>query len=251
MAMEGEKSTQTGSPSNLDEAAPQNPSPIKKLPPKLNFYTAFTNFWLGRSENEKLFATSFGWGMLGRTVITIYDGPSKDDPVLVTSRHKSSKYIITLPSGPGSLSVKHGRPEGDGEDIPLSGGGSGSYGFSMRVGSQSTEGSESPLEDFIWRRSSSDEMKRLSGFTKRGWKLVRDAPPTATADGTGIVDASEIVLVMVKDESFRKKSTQFCFVGRGLAGDLGERWELVAVLSGLLLWWKSYMLELATSSIVV
>ena len=220
----------------------------KKIPSPINFYAGLTKFWLGRHQEEKLFAASFGWGMFGRTCMTLYDGQTTHAPVLITSRHQHGKYILTIPESHNSVSVKSGKPKGEGEDIVLENSKwKNPKSFSIEVGDGTAE--KPHVEQFEWRQTRGEELKLLSGSKgNEGWKLVRlgrqVAQGESSADGSkrafGVTsDGLEVVAVCAHKIAVSMKGAYFCFMNSGLDGSMGERWELAAVLSGLILWYIS------------
>ena len=229
--------------------APTQTCRTRKIPSPINFYTGWSKYWLGRHQDEKIFAASFGWGCFGRSVITLYDGPTKRDPVLVTSRHKGGKYIMTIPDSSSSISVKGGKVKGPGQDIPFHCGGNTSR-FSIKVG----EGLPH-TEDFEWRRTHGEEIKALAPHTCGGWKLVRTSVPPGegAVRGNGVTsDGLEVVAVVARNAGWSKnKSAYVCFMNSGLDGSLGQPWELAATLSGLILWWQNFMASAASAGAAV
>ncbi|CRK24319.1 hypothetical protein BN1723_013262 [Verticillium longisporum] len=79
-----------------------------KFPPRLNVYLSWKSartFHLGTSGEEKLFAVSTSWAVMGmkKPLLTIYDGPEKTDPVLAETSPlnytMNQRSTITLPPG--------------------------------------------------------------------------------------------------------------------------------------------------------
>lgn len=108
------------------------------------------------------------------------------------------------------------------------------------------DGEKGHTEDFEWRNSHGDEIKAVGGRTY-GWKLVRLS--SRTGEGVGSTsDGLEVVAVVAQNATWSmSKSANIAFLGSGLNGNMGERWELAALLSGLLLWYKNYMAQAAAA----
>lgn len=96
-------------------------------------------------------------------------------------------------------------------------------------------------EEFEWRRSRGGEVKDLGGRLSYGWKLVRlasEADHGAVEGERGYAsDGKEVVAVMAHNASLTlTKGCKIEFMGSGLTGVLGERWEIMAVLTAVQLW---------------
>ncbi|RBQ87597.1 hypothetical protein VDGD_07979 [Verticillium dahliae] len=221
-----------------------------KFPPRLNVYLSWNSgrtFHLGTSGEEKLFAVSTSWAVMGmkKPLLTIYDGPEKTDPVLAETSPlnytMSQRSTITLPPGaatnPGTaplvINLKY---EYSLKTIVFS--------FTLAVPPPPSRKGDPPQEEaFEWRSTFGDEVKHLTGGSvfSSGWKLVRLWGPEnrSGAAGPGFAsDGKEIVAVMARSMSASMtKSALFAFMGTGLTGQMGAQWELVALASAIQMWW--------------
>ncbi|CRK15679.1 hypothetical protein BN1708_011522 [Verticillium longisporum] len=153
-----------------------------KFPPRLNVYLSWKSgrtFHLGTSGEEKLFAVSTSWAVMGmnKPLLTIYDGPEKTDPVLAETSPlnytMNQRSTITLPPGaatnPGTaplvINLKY---EYSLKTIVFS--------FTLAVPPPPSRKGDPPQEEaFEWRSTFGDEVKHLTGGSvfSSGWKLVR------------------------------------------------------------------------------
>lgn len=96
-------------------------------------------------------------------------------------------------------------------------------------------------EPYEWRRSNSYAVGGLGG-SSQGWKLVRmsnELPPGGLAvagSGPPSGDGHEVVAVCTNAVMSMTKLWKFSFLGTGLSGALGERWAVMAVMTGLVIW---------------
>lgn len=107
-------------------------------------------------------------------------------------------------------------------------------------GSGNTPGSSSyRAESFEWRRSNSPAVAGLGGRSQ-GWKLVRLSsevlPPPGRSGLTAAGDGHEVVAVCAHAVMSLSKLWKFAFAGTGASGVLGERWAVMAVVTGLMIW---------------
>ncbi|KAF9877226.1 hypothetical protein CkaCkLH20_05492 [Colletotrichum karsti] len=197
---------------------------------------------------------------------SIADGPIYSDPVLAkadgVSRvgHLRSKggntFNITLPPL-GSL------PESEiklGSVMSTLTNGVRNLGFKIDI--------DGKTETFEWRQTRGREVK-LTHRVHEGWKLVRTSrfKPEMGGERKKRVygfssDGAEILAILskkkyVKDKESKEEKTDraawkekkakegprikhgrymFTFMGKGLTGTLGQRWETMAVISGHILW---------------
>lgn len=127
-------------------------------------------------------------------------------------------------------------------------GGSGALAFSFSVEipwPSSTAPNSSEVtwrkEPYEWRRSNSYAVGGLGG-SSQGWKLVRlsnELPPgglTMSGSGPPSGDGHEVVAVCTNAVMSMTKLWKFSFLGTGLSGALGERWAVMAVMTGLVIW---------------
>lgn len=224
----------------------------RKFPPKLISYGKWSSsaFYLGPSENEKLFAASFdsGW-FRSKAPVTIYNGPTHNHPVLssVSPFRGSGKMECTLTvfPTPGSslgepLQIQCGYSSATWKDAR--------YAFTVPVTSK--PGGKDCIQPgtFEWRSTEGDEMKEVcGGRTSRGWKLVRvNGPETGQGGKRGArdhgftSDGTEIVAVSAYHPGWSmSKGLVFAFMGTGLTGQLGAEWEVAAVTTGVLMFFMA------------
>ncbi|KAK6823393.1 hypothetical protein RU639_006021 [Aspergillus parasiticus] len=104
-------------------------------------------------------------------------------------------------------------------------------------------GKDASYEQFEWRSSHGKEIKELAGHTS-GWKLVRLSETVSEAGGSRShramgcsSDGKKIVAVIAHNASWSlSKGFKFAFVGSGLTGVLGERWEIMTLMTAVHLW---------------
>jgi hypothetical protein len=200
-----------------------------RLPVAFNLYYQKSwglKFHLGEHESSPLYCAALPNSWYGDLVM--YNGPNTDSPPLAKARNSGSlgnHTKFTLPP------VAPGRPPLEEE---------------MRASSSLTHekhsfaiptGREGYPQQFEWRHTSSDELKRL-GESSRGWKLV-----WLNRDG------HEEVVAMWADATFHRhmsmtKTARFMFVNRGATGEFGDIWALMAVVSFLRLWQKKMQLTI-------
>ncbi|KAF5858537.1 hypothetical protein ETB97_004280 [Aspergillus alliaceus] len=98
-------------------------------------------------------------------------------------------------------------------------------------------------ERFEWRSSHGKEIKEIGGHSS-GWKLVRLSQTAGEASDSQShramgrsSDGKEIVAVIAHNASLSlSKGFRFAFLGSGLTGILGEKWEIMTVISAMHLW---------------
>lgn len=97
-------------------------------------------------------------------------------------------------------------------------------------------------EEFEWRCSNNDGIRALLDGQSRGWKLVRMTEDVLTANivtPKGVwpksSEGKETVAVCSGNVEGGTKDWVFAFVGTGKSGMLGERWEVMAVMTSLLI----------------
>ncbi|KAJ0161549.1 hypothetical protein CTA2_6028 [Colletotrichum tanaceti] len=216
------------SPRPMPSTSPM-PSPssvARQFPPAFNVYAqSFSRtLLLGEHQNQPFYAMSIHSGLTSSPPIVLHSGPANTCPPLASVEHHSfsARMSMTLPSAP------KGRPGGApivelecNLDFPTS-----SYAFAMGVGPNCER-----LERFEWRPSSGEAIAMLDGRS-RGWKLVRLAQAAGPAGFRG-GDGKEVVAVWTDAGLSMTKVAKFAFTGSGLTGELGERWAIMAVISGL------------------
>ncbi|GMF71951.1 unnamed protein product [Aspergillus oryzae] len=125
--------------------------------------------------------------------------------------------------------------------------------FSITVGGS---GKDASYEQFEWRSSHGKEIKELAGHTS-GWKLVRLSEAVGEAGGSRShramgcsSDGKEIVAGIAHNASWSlSKGFRIAFVGSGLTGVLGERWEIMTLMTAVHLWLIEF--QIATKAIPI
>lgn len=221
-----------------------------KFPPAFNCYLqwAFTRTChLGPSADEKLFAASLRTSLRNQREVIVFDGPSDKDPVLIKMEKKwtSTMYKptkITMPARPDRGERVPYETEMTG--IPFSFDQSTARTFMVEVGGKGTD-MEPRAEEFQWRYSHAEEVKQLAGWGY-GWKLVWLSG--SRSEGAGgrrgerdrgfTSDGHEVVAVLASGKGMTQ-AAKFAFVGTGLTGILGERWEATAVATAIWTWYAN------------
>ncbi|OHE95029.1 hypothetical protein CORC01_09686 [Colletotrichum orchidophilum] len=206
------------------------PQVARQFPPAFNVYSqSFSRtMLLGEHQHQPFYGLSIHSGLSSSPPIVLHSGPSDNFPPLASVEYHSfsSRMSITLPPAP--TRTPGGAPIIELEsktDFPSS-----SYIFAIGVGPNCER-----LEQFEWRTSSGEAIAALGGRS-RGWKLVRLAQSVPQNAGPGAFrggDGNEIVAVWTDAGMSMTKEAKFAFVGSGLTGELGERWAIMAVISGL------------------
>ncbi|KAF4839216.1 hypothetical protein CGCTS75_v000698 [Colletotrichum tropicale] len=222
----------TGSPPPAGSPGPSAPpgQVARQFPPMFNVYSqSFTRtMLLGEHQNQPFYAMSIHSGLSSSPPIVLHSGPSNTHPPLASVEFHSfsSRMSITLPPAPkGSPG---GAPITELEsraDFP-----SYRYVFSMGVGPNCER-----LEQFEWRTSSGEAIGILDGRS-RGHKLVRLSQTVPANALPGVFrggDGKEVVAAWTNAHTSMTKAAKFAFMGSGLTGELGERWAIMAAISGL------------------
>ncbi|KAF9874625.1 hypothetical protein CkaCkLH20_07762 [Colletotrichum karsti] len=216
-------------------------SPYLPFPPSLNVYYQwkFTRtFHLGDSANHKLYALS-AWGEIGSKgpgipCIMLHNGPGAEDPALAvcceeknwTFRSRSIDGVMVLPSV-DAPSKERGtetitellRSETSSRQTGVS------FGYSIEV---AQPGGGLRREDFEWRRIQDKE--KLDGYSN-GFELFRAKPGQG-----GEPDDEVLAVVLFKGMLNVNKPLNFEFKGRSLSGELGDRWAVMAIMTGIRIW---------------
>ncbi|KAJ5608753.1 hypothetical protein N7528_009320 [Penicillium herquei] len=235
--------------SERPEEAQNNP---KKFPVNMKGYFKWDNiststFHIGATKkNSKLFAVStFSNSDSDNPSVTLHDGATHDHPILATftankhRRHKPGIFHIRI--RPDSWYTRETMTtmtphwqEKFRSWKPV-------WSFSAPL---TTDGTQE--ERFDWRSSRGNEVDKIAtGWDTDGWKLVRVNGPNRGRGGPrnqrdfGFTsDGLEIVAVVAHNSSScMAKSLRLAFMGTGLTGELGEVWEIMAVVSALQLWY--------------
>ncbi|KAB8221591.1 hypothetical protein BDV33DRAFT_202329 [Aspergillus novoparasiticus] len=197
-----------------------------KFPPTMNGYIPMKltlEFHLGPSASEKLYSISIDV-QHRRSIQTMSDPYFRAKPVSVTfaSQGELQENSIVEPFE----DVKPGRRMSPTFSIAADG-----------------SGKDASYEQFEWHSSHGKEIKELAGHTS-GWKLVRLSETVSEAGGSRShramgcsSDGKEIVAVIAHNASWSlSKGFKFAFVGSGLTGVLGERWEIMTLMTAVHLW---------------
>lgn len=226
-------------------------SPYRQFPPDMNAYLQWNMnllraFHIGDNSCRKLYTVSTYSGASstgpGIPCLIVHNGPSEKDPALATVREEkgwnmlSRNSIITLPPDPAD--------PGRGETTELMVGEAPNgkpdlvFCFSVEVNAPKGAGGAGGRirEDFEWRRMGQEE---LNGF-KNGYRLFRLRPgqPSSLLGGglSGDHVAEAVAEAMFKSATSVIKPFCMSFLGSGLDGKLGDRWEVLAIITAFRIW---------------
>ncbi|KAK2040672.1 hypothetical protein LZ31DRAFT_557654 [Colletotrichum somersetense] len=213
-------------PSPRPPMPPPPPQVARQFPPAFNVYTqSFSRTMiLGEHQNQPNYAMSLHSGLSSSPPIVLHSGPTNTSPPLASVEYHSFSTRMSIMLPPAPIGSPGGAPVIDLEpkrDFPSS-----SYYFAMGVGPNCER-----LEQFHWRPSSGEAIAMLDGRS-RGWKLIRLAQSAGPGAFKGS-DGKEVVAVWTDAQMSLSKQAKFAFIGSGLTGELGERWAVMAVISGL------------------
>lgn len=145
-----------------------------------------------------------------------------------------------------SLIQVSGRGGGPDLSIRMENDYSNTHPFTMPIHGQETR--------FEWRNTSGGaEIKNLSGGYNWGWKLVRLDGPYSLPGGRSefpegfTSDGKEIVAVAAHPKLF-KKNPEFMFLGSGARGEMGQEFEVVALMGFLRLYDLYVQQQMAASN---
>ncbi|KAI1472365.1 uncharacterized protein F4812DRAFT_408631 [Daldinia caldariorum] len=224
-------------------------------------------FHLGEHAETPLYAVTMHSGWSGKPLLEMHAGPSESDPVVATAGHESrwsSGKRTVIQVFPDPASDPGGPTTSAGESSSGSGSGSGSgspgaakktvhmtqkhswtrlwHELSVEVGT----GKKVRAEDFKWRRTRGEEVKELDKWGQ-GWKLVRLSGTAAGKNATS--DGKEVVAVWTVNGSWSmNKFCKFQFLESGATGVLGDAFALVALVSGLKIWYLEFIESTAASA---
>lgn len=235
----------------FSQLLPQAHTINRQFPPCINLYRldAFPGaiqrrYFLGEHQNPPLYAVGVWSGWNTQASLVLHNGPSDDYPPLATAAFDTfgRRMDVTLPPLPGEAGV---------QPIPVAAPSLMNTTFSFRVevpwpaGPNASGGGGGAVqwrkEAYEWRRSNSLAVSALGG-SSQGWKLVRlskELPPggmTMAGSGPPSGDGFEVVAACTTAVMSLTKLWKFCFLGTGVSGALGERWAVMAVISGLATW---------------
>ncbi|KAE8381556.1 hypothetical protein BDV26DRAFT_255370 [Aspergillus bertholletiae] len=227
-----------------------------KFPPTMNGYFPLKlspQFHLGPTASEKLYTMSIDvQHRKSKQTMILHDGPTDKHPPLASVESdpylRSRPVLVTFAS--------QGELQENSNVEPLEGVKTYkrmSPTFSIPVGAS---GKDAPCEQFQWRSSHGKEIKELAGHTS-GWKLVRLSETVGETGGSRShramgcsSDGKEIVAVIAHNASWSlSKGFRFAFVGSGLTGVMGEKWEIMTVITGVYLWLVEF--QIATRAIPI
>ena len=202
-------------------------------------------FHLGESADQRLYAVSthIGWGRKGRPGIILHNGSTNKDPMLAAAGEEpgwndfSPNSVMMLPPLPGSPQERCTElmRAGVSEKIVH-------FRFSIEVG----HGKKLQREDFVWQTCKGEEAKKLVDEPwECGFKLMRLPDRAAGRSGEGSKEApslpgegQEILAVFAWNRGWSLTNPfRIQFVGSGRRAVMGERWELMVVITALRLWW--------------
>jgi hypothetical protein len=173
---------------------------------------------LGEHQDQPIYALTTHTGWSGNPDVVLHTTTDKKSPPLATAKFRtfSNDTMIVLPPPP------RGGTSRDGELVLHGSTFLRTFSFSFDV-----PGPDSQLraEPFEWRHSKGQDVGQLASVWGTGWKLVRLA-------GQG----KEIVAVCTMGPASLSKTFCFKFLGAGETGALGERWAVMAVISGISIW---------------
>ncbi|ORY64003.1 uncharacterized protein BCR38DRAFT_316269, partial [Pseudomassariella vexata] len=190
--------------------------------------------FLAETKGKPLYAVTRHWGWSSNPPLVLHSGPDPKSPALAAADRSfftwNSKVILKpLPSSPR---------KGDTEKVNVLSPDLACE-FSIHVNAPGEVGGKvgrgTGRERFVWRRSLGLEFQALAGWAW-GWTLFRvNSGGSDAAQSTGdSLGGKEIVAVVAACplDSARSKKAKFEFLGTG-KGELGERWAMIALMSGL------------------
>ncbi|KAL1859476.1 hypothetical protein Daus18300_009621 [Diaporthe australafricana] len=219
----------------------------QQFPPAFNLYRdAFPgqrrSFFLGEHQVAPLYSVTAwsGWAAPSGANLVLHNGPSDDHAPLATVAYDAlgRRMGVNLPPLPGHA------PQPISVQTPTLM--SAKFSFLVEVPWPGLAGAAPGVvtyrkEAFEWRRSNSLAIGGLGGRSQ-GWKLVRlsnELPPggvSVAGSGPPAGDGHEVVAVCTDAVMSMTKLFKFSFLGTGLSGALGERWAVMAVVTGLVIW---------------
>ncbi|ROW05173.1 hypothetical protein VSDG_00593 [Cytospora chrysosperma] len=251
---QGSPTTPNG-PSSSSPTTPQTPAQTfqqilppsrinRQFPPAFNLYrNAFSGraaFSLGEHQTTPIYAVTAWSGWSAQASLVLHNGPSEDHPPLASVAYDSSgrRMDVHLPPLPGRAAAP--------VSVQVPSAVRAKVVFSVEIPWPGPAGAPaSPAsyrrESFEWRRSNSLAISSLGGRSQ-GWKLVRlsnELPPgglTVAGSGPPAGDGHEVVAICAQAVMSMSKLWKFAFTGTGVSGALGERWAVMAVVTGLVIW---------------
>lgn len=238
----------------LPRAAP-NTTINRQFPPTINLYRdAFPGalqrrFFLGQHQHPPLYAVGI-WPQQqpGAATLVLHNGPSDDFPPLATVAMdaRGRRLDVCLPPLQPGDEAEGARAQSVAVTAaPNSFMSSSRFGFRVEVPWSAAGGGGGGAgwrkEAFEWRRTSGgggSVAVGVLGGAAQGWELVRLADERLPGGGGGPPsgDGHEVVAACTTAVMSLTKLWKFCFLGTGVSGALGERWAVMAVVSGLAIW---------------
>lgn len=243
-AIPASPSASTHPPQTFAQLLPRSHTVNRQFPPCINLYRndAFPGaiqrrYSLGEHQHTPLYAVGVWQSWSTQASLVLHNGPSEDYPPLATVAFDAygRRMNVTLPPLPGEVSAQ---PISVTAPTMMSS----TISFRVEVPWPGPNGSvQWRKEAFEWRRSNSLAVSALGG-SAQGWKLVRlskELPPgglTMAGSGPPSGDGFEVVAACTTAVMSLTKLWKFCFLGTGVSGALGERWAVMAVITGLVTW---------------
>lgn len=213
----------------------QQAPPVRRhFPPRFNIYRAGWGlvFTLGEHQHQPLYTVTSHSGWSGNPDVVLHNGPSESAPPMATANKAMWSPDMTVSLPPARI----GEWQAPSVEECVRGDGYGSlrFGFEIDVGNGGQSGAMRPLREvFEWRHTRGPEVCALGGIAS-GYKLVRMSGIRGGGPLAG--DGNEVVAVFSFSGMSLTKSMCFGFMGSGLSNMLGERWEVMAVISALGIW---------------
>lgn len=188
---------------------------------------------LKNPQTGKNWAVCLPYGFCGP--IIFYDGPTNADPVMMVVHHENkrgTRFGVKLPESPTEKRMQTSETLNWTCKLAKSE----IYWFELDVGSESSR----RMERFEWRRSRGKEVESLE-VAKWGWKLVmvstsrrnsNEKQPRHLREDGFASDGGEVVAVWGSKYGLYTLG-HFELRGRGLSGELGETFALMALASSI------------------
>ncbi|KAL1640187.1 hypothetical protein SLS58_007138 [Diplodia intermedia] len=235
---------------HAEEADAHHQHRASALPPTINGYFSWTSastVHLGPTRDARTHALKIHSTLFSsrRTLALHAAGPDTSSAVPLARVHSKgcrNEFSVEVPGDDAVIVWVRGVKTGRVSEAAR---------FEVDVGGG--EGGGGRREVFEWRTSRGEDVKEVgAGGLSFGWKLVRldgpegAAPPVVEESGGGgrrgvASGGGEVVAVVAHNASLSAtKGLRFAFLGSGLAGAFGELWEVVALASGLRLWYQDF-----------
>ncbi|KAI0894105.1 hypothetical protein F4806DRAFT_130953 [Annulohypoxylon nitens] len=230
-----------------------------RMPQSLNAYLPPLTKWsrlmyLGEHADQPFFAITTHTGLSGKPLLEMHAGPTGSEPLIATAgnEHRWSSgrnTIIKLIPGGGYLT---GQTETTFMMKETCFSKHYTFPFSVEVGL----GKDTRVENFEWRGSRGEEVKKLDSASWRGYKLVRLDGDAVGRGGKREVrgageasDGREVVAVYTANGHFsRNKIFKFQFVESGATGILGEKFALAAVITASKIGYSEFIVSQSTAA---